>query len=97
MASDRDRRLLALEGMRLPPSAVDRALLRERLELMDYLAVRRPHESTCEAIARLLGISPSAVHTADFADRWDAFLRPLRDLEGPAFAAACEEIRGRHL
>jgi hypothetical protein len=96
--SDKIARLLALEA-RLPPSkpVINGADLRKRLELMAYLAARRPHESACEAITRMLGLSPSATLTADFAHRWDALLRPLRGLEGQAFAEACEEIRGRHL
>jgi|GEM_PF-5728289 len=98
MGSDRERRLQVLED-RLPakPAVADPILLRERLELMTYLAARRPHESACEAITRMLGLSPSDTRTADFADRWVALLRPLRGLEGPAFAAACEAIRERHL
>ncbi len=97
MGSNRDRRLLALEAMRLPCSGIDPDRLGRKVELMAYLAARRPHESACEAITRMLGSSPSAVRTADFAHRWDAILRPLRDLEGPAFVEACEEIMGRHL
>jgi hypothetical protein len=88
---------MALEAMRLPCSGIDPDRLDRKVDLMAYLAAWRPYESRCEAIARLLGLSPGAVRTADFAHRWDAILRPLRDLEGPAFAAACEEIRGRHL
>jgi hypothetical protein len=97
MGSNRDRRLQALEAMRLPCSGIEPDRLGRKVDLMAYLAARRPHESACEAITRMLGLSPGAVRTADFAQRWDALLRPLRGLEGPAFAAACEEIRGRHL
>ena len=97
MGSNRDRRLMALEAMRLPCSGIEPARLGRKVELMAYLAARRPHESACEAITRMLGSSPSAVRTADFAHRWDALLRPLRGLEGPALAAACEAIRERHL
>lgn len=97
MQRDKNSRLSALEA-RLPAKpAVADAILRERLQLMTYLAARRPHESACEAITRMLDVSPGAIRTADFADRWDEFMRPLRNLEGPAFAAACEAIRERHL
>jgi len=33
----------------------------------------------------------------DFADRWAALLHPLRELEGPAFVDACEDIRARFI
>ena len=96
MASDRDRRLQALEALpRLAAPGIEPARLGERLELMTYLAARRPHESACEAIARLLGVSSGAIRTADFAARWDELMRPLRELEGAAFVAACEDIRSR--
>jgi hypothetical protein len=101
MPSDRDRRLLALEA-RLPPSepVIKDADLRKRLQFVHYLAGGpRPKESVGEAIGRLLGIAPGcllpAMRSGDFADRWEELMRPLRGLEGPAFAAACEEIRRR--
>ena len=103
MPSDRDRRLLALEA-RLPPSepVINDAKLRERLQFVHYLAGGpRPQESPAEAIGRLLGIAPGcvlpAMRSGNFDARWVELMRPLRGLEGPAFAAACELIRGRHL
>lgn len=96
MGSDRDRRLVALEALpRQAAPGIEPARLGERLELMTYLAARRPHESACEAIARLLGVGCGAIHSGDFAARWDELMRPLRELEGPAFVAACEDIRAR--
>ena len=99
MPSDRDRRLLALEA-RLPPSkpVINDADLRKRLQFVHYLAGGpRPKESVAEAIGRLLGIAPGcvlpAMRAGDLADRWEELMRPLRELEGPAFVAACEDIR----
>ena len=101
MPRDKTTRLSALEA-RLPPSkpAINDADLRERMQFVHYLAGGpRPQESAAEAISRLLGIAPScvlpAMRSGDFADRWGELMCPLRDLEGPAFVAACEDIRGR--
>lgn len=103
MASDRDRRLVALEA-RLPPSkpVINDADLRKRLQFVHYLAGGpRSKESVGEAIGRLFDIPPrdlsDAMRSGVFTARWDEVLGPLRGLEGPAFAAACEEIRERHL
>lgn len=103
MVSDRDRRLMALEA-KLPPSkpVINEADLRERLQFVHYLAGGpRPQESLGEAIGRLLGIAPGrvlpALHSGDFADRWEELMRPLRELEGPAFIAACGDIRTRFI
>jgi hypothetical protein len=68
--------------------------------LVHYLAGGpRPKESVGEAIRRLLGIAPGcvlpALRSGDFDARWYELMRPLRGLEGPAFVAACEEIRRR--
>lgn len=101
MASDRDRRLQALEALRPPGSPADAGRLRERLELMCYLADRHPHESGAEAIGRLFDIPPrdlpEAMRSGRFAARWDDMVRPLRGLDGAACVAACEAIRARHL
>ena len=101
MVSDRDRRLVALEA-RLPPSkpVINDADLRKRLQFVHYLAGGpRPQESPAEAIGRLFDIPPrdlsDAMRSGVFTARWDEVLGPLRGLEGPAFAAACEEIRRR--
>jgi hypothetical protein len=103
MGSDRDRRLLALEA-RLPPSepVINDADLRKRLQFVHYLAGGpRPKESVGEAIGRLLGIAPGcllhAMRSGDFDARWVELMRPLRGLDGPAFAAACEGIRSRFI
>ena len=103
MASDRDRRLQALEA-RLPPSkpVINDADLRKRLQFVHYLAGGpRPKESVGEAIGRLFDIPPrdlsDAMRSGVFTARWDEVLGPLRGLEGPAFAAACDDIRARHL
>jgi hypothetical protein len=103
MPSDRDRRLLALEA-RLPPSepVINDADLRKRLQFVHYLAGGpRPQESPAEAIGRLFDIPPrdlsDAMRSGVFTARWDEVLGPLRGLEGPAFAEACEAIRERHV
>ena len=103
MPRDKTTRLSALEA-RLPPPepAINDAYLRERLQFVHYLAGGpRPQESLGEAIGRLLGIAPGhvlpALRSGDFADRWEELMRPLRDLEGAAFVAACEDIRGRFI
>jgi hypothetical protein len=99
--SDKIARLLSLEA-RLPPSkpVINDADLRKRLQFVHYLAGGpRPQESPAEAIGRLLGIAPGcvlpAMRSGDFAARWDELMRPLRELEGQAFIAACEAIRSR--
>ncbi len=101
MPNDKHRRLRALEALRPPASPADAGRLRERLELMCYLADRQPHESGAEAIGRLLDIPPrdlaDAMRSGRFASRWGATMRPLRGLEDAAFVAACEAIRARHL
>jgi hypothetical protein len=102
MPSDRDRRLVALEA-RLPPPEpfMTDAMVRKKLDLLCELACRRPKESPAEAIGRLFDIPPrdlaDAMRSGVFTARWDEVLGPLRGLEGPAFAAACEDIRERHL
>jgi hypothetical protein len=80
MEINRYQRLLAREAMRSPSSAIDRALSPERMEIMTYLADRRPYENTCKAITRLLGVSPRAVLTDDCVGHWGAILLPLREL-----------------
>lgn len=100
MASDRDRRLVALEA-RLPPSKpiMKDAMVREKLDFLCELAARRPKESPAEAIGRLFDIPPrdlsDAMRSGVFTARWVEVLGPLRGLEGAAFVAACEEIRRR--
>ena len=103
MPSDKIARLLSLEAQ-LPPSkpVINDADLRKRLQFVHYLAGGpRPQESVGEAIGRLLGIAPGcvlpALHSGDFAARWDELMRPLRELEGPTFVAACEGIRAASL
>lgn len=102
MASDRDRRLVALEA-RLPPSkpVMTDAMVREKLDFLCELAARHPKESNAEAIGRLFDIPPrdlsDAMRSGVFTARWAEVLGPLRGLEGPAFAAACEAIRERHV
>lgn len=102
MASDRDRRLQALEARLPPPEPVmTDAMVREKLDFLCELAARRPKESNAEAIGRLFDIPPrdlsDAMRSGVFTARWDEVLGPLRGLEGPAFAAACDDIRARHL
>ena len=102
MASDRDRRLQALEAQLPPPEPVmTDAMVREKLDLLCELACRRPKESNAEAIGRLFDIPPrdlpDAMRSGLFTARWDAVLRPLRGLEGAAFVAACEDIRSRFI
>ena len=101
MPSDKIARLLSLEAQ-LPPSkpVINDADLRKRLKFVHYLAGgHRPQESPAEAIGRLFDIPPrdlsDAMRSGVFTARWDEVLGPLRGLEGPAFAAACQEIRGR--
>ena len=103
MASGRDRRLVALEA-RLPPSkpVINDADLRKRLQFVHYLAGGpRPKESLAEAIGRLFDIPPrdlaDAMRSGVFTARWNEVLGPLRCLDGPAFAAACEDIRARFI
>ena len=100
MPSDRDRRLLALEARLPPPEPVmTDAMVRKKLDFLCELACRLPKESPAEAIGRLFDIPPrdlsDAMRSGVFTARWNEVLGPLRGLEGPAFAAACEEIRGR--
>jgi len=101
VARDKNSRLSALEA-RLPPSrpVINDADLRKRLQFVHYLAGGpRPQESPAEAIGRLFDIPPrdlsDAMRSGVFTARWDEVLGPLRGLEGPAFAAACEAIRSR--
>ena len=103
MARDKNSRLSALEA-RLPPSrpVINDADLRKRLQFVHYLAGGpRPKESVGEAIGRLFDIPPrdlsDAMRSGVFAARWDEVLGPLRGLEGPAFAAACEDIKSRFI
>jgi hypothetical protein len=74
-------------------------MVRKKLDFLCELACRRPKESPAEAIGRLFDIPPrdldDAMRSGDFAARWDELMRTLRGLEGPAFAAACEDIRSR--
>ena len=103
MARDKNSRLSALEA-RLPPSrpVINDADLRKRLQFVHFLAGGpRPQESVSEAIGRLFDIPPrdlsDAMRSGVFSARWDEVLGPLRGLEGPAFVAACEDIRGRFI
>ena len=102
MGSDRERRLQALEARLPPPKPVmTDAMVREKLDFLCELAARRPKESKAEAIGRLFDIPPcdlpDAMRSGVFTTRWDGVLGPLRKLEGPAFVAACQAIRERHL
>jgi hypothetical protein len=93
---DADARLRALERNRPAPQPdpVDLARMADRCALWSYLAAQGPGESRADAAARLAGVRPGR---PGFGDAISHVLAPLRDLDGAAFATACERIRARHL
>lgn len=100
MARDKNSRLSALEARLPPPEPVMKdPMVRKKLDFLCDLACRRLKESPAEAIGRLFDIPPrdlsDAMRSGVFTARWDEVLGSLRGLEGPAFAAACEDIRSR--
>ena len=111
MASDKSRRLSALEIRLSPPKPViddadtrkrQEADLHRRLEFACYLAGgRRAQESVAETVCRLLEIAPgrvaAAMEAGEFNRRWTEVMSPLRGLEGDAFLAVCETIRALQL